>query len=37
VEKAVEPYGAHQDEINRDNIVQQLWPEQNEDAVKTLV
>jgi len=32
VKKAVEPYGAHQDEINRDNIVQQLRPEQNEDA-----
>src|SRR5262249_23161019 len=32
VKKAVEPYGADQDEIDRNNIVQQPRHEQNQDA-----
>src|SRR6266480_6780270 len=32
MKKAVEPYEAHQDEIDRDNMVQQPRHEQNQDA-----
>jgi hypothetical protein len=34
MEKAVDPYDADQDEIDRDDIVQQAWHEQNQPPTR---